>query len=123
MTPTLKANSNHWFKLISLKEDEKGVVSSIFVVENLEGDKEINVLLRDQRSPIVGDKFASRHGQKGVIGGMFKQSDMPFTENGMVPDLIMNPHSIPSRMTVGQWINQAARPETIQQLNNSTIQQ
>lgn len=85
---------------ISLKEDERGVVSSILVVENIDGDKEINVLLRDHRSPIVGDKFASRHGQKGVLGGMFKQSDMPFTENGIVPDLIFSPHSIPGRKTV-----------------------
>lgn len=84
----------------ALKEDEKGVVSSIYVVENLAGDKEVNVLLRDHRMPIVGDKFASRHGQKGVLGALMKQSDMPFTENGIVPDLIFSPHSIPSRKTV-----------------------
>lgn len=85
---------------MALKEDEKGVVSSVFIVENADGDKEINVLLRDQRNPIVGDKFASRHGQKGVIGGIFKQSDLPFSENGIVPDLIFSPHSIPGRKTV-----------------------
>ncbi len=85
---------------LSLKEDEKGVVSSIYMVENQSGEKEINVLLRDQRLPVVGDKFASRHGQKGVVGGLFKQSDMPFTENGIVPDAIFSPHSIPGRKTV-----------------------
>lgn len=84
----------------ALKEDEKGVVSSIYIVENLAGDKEVNVLLRDHRMPIVGDKFASRHGQKGVLGGLMKQADMPFSENGIVPDLIFSPHSIPSRKTV-----------------------
>lgn len=85
---------------VTLKEDEKGVVSSVFVVENLSGDKEVNILLRDQRFPVVGDKLASRHGQKGVIGGLFKQSDMPFTENGIIPDAIFSPHSIPGRKTV-----------------------
>ncbi len=85
---------------LALKEDEKGVVSAIMIVEDSQGDKEVNILLRDYRSPIVGDKFASRHGQKGVIGGLFKQSDLPFTENGHVPDLIFSPHSIPSRKTV-----------------------
>ncbi len=85
---------------MSLKEDEKGVVSSVYLIENNSGEKEVNVLLRHQRLPIVGDKFASRHGQKGVIGALFKQSDMPFTENGIVPDAIFSPHSIPSRKTV-----------------------
>lgn len=85
---------------MALKEDEKGVVSSVMVVENSSGDKEINVLLRDQRSPVVGDKFASRHGQKGVVGGLFKQSDIPFSENGIIPDIIFSPHSIPGRKTV-----------------------
>ncbi len=85
---------------MALKEEEHGTVSSIFVIENSAGDKEVNVLLRDQRSPIVGDKFASRHGQKGIVGGIFKQSDMPFSENGIVPDCIFSPHSIPGRKTV-----------------------
>ncbi len=85
---------------LTLKEDEDGVVSSIYVVENSSGEKEIDVILRTQRSPLVGDKFASRHGQKGVVGALFKQSDMPFTENGIVPDAIFSPHSIPSRKTV-----------------------
>ncbi len=85
---------------LALKEEERGVVSTVLVVENGEGNKEVNVLLREQRSPIVGDKFASRHGQKGVIGGLFSQSEMPFSENGIVPDIIFSPHSIPGRKTV-----------------------
>ena len=85
---------------LALKEEERGVVSSILVVENNSGNKEVNVLLREQRSPLVGDKFASRHGQKGIIGGLFKQSDMPFSENGIIPDIIFSPHSIPGRKTV-----------------------
>jgi len=85
---------------LALREGEQGVVSSIYVIENSSGDKEVNVLLRDQRNPMVGDKFASRHGQKGVIGGVIAGSDMPFSENGTVPDLIFSPHSIPGRKTV-----------------------
>jgi len=85
---------------IVVKENEGGIISNIIVFENGEGDKAVNILLRKQRAPIVGDKFASRHGQKGVIGAMFKQSDMPFSENGIIPDVIFSPHSIPSRKTV-----------------------
>jgi DNA-directed RNA polymerase beta subunit len=85
---------------LALKEDEKGVISTVLIVENQSGDKEVNILLRDHRMPIVGDKFASRHGQKGIIGALFKQSDMPFSENGIIPDAIFSPHSIPGRKTV-----------------------
>ncbi|MFP4401638.1 MAG: DNA-directed RNA polymerase subunit B [Candidatus Nanoarchaeia archaeon] len=85
---------------LALREDEHGVVSAIYIVENQAGEREVNIMLRDNRHPIVGDKFASRHGQKGIVGGMFKQSDMPFSENGIVPDAIFSPHSIPSRKTV-----------------------
>jgi DNA-directed RNA polymerase subunit B len=87
-----------------LKEDEKGRASKIFILENKAGDKEVNVILRDQRIPVVGDKFASRHGQKGIIGGIFKKSDIPFTENGIFPDIITSPHSIPGRKTVSHII-------------------
>ena len=85
---------------LALKEDEYGVVSAVYIVENQAGEKEVDVILRNTREPIVGDKFASRHGQKGVVGATIKQSDMPFTENGIVPDAIFSPHSIPSRKTV-----------------------
>ena len=89
---------------VSVKHGEHGIVDMVVVTENEEGNKLVNVRTRDQRIPEVGDKFASRHGQKGVIGMVVPHADMPFTSKGIIPDIIFSPHSVPSRMTISHLI-------------------
>jgi DNA-directed RNA polymerase subunit B' len=86
---------------VVIRQEETGIVDATFITADAEGNKIIQIRTRDQRIPEMGDKFAAPSGQKGVIGAIVPEADIPFTASGIRPDVIFNPHGLPSRKTVG----------------------
>jgi len=91
-----------------VRYSEKGTVSKVIITESEDGSQLIKVEVRDSRWPEIGDKFSTRHGQKGIIGHVVAPEDMPFTASGIVPDILFSPNGLPKRMTAGHLIEALA---------------
>jgi DNA-directed RNA polymerase beta subunit len=89
---------------VTTKKGQLGYVDKSFISEGEEGFRIAKIRIREERLPAIGDKMASRCGQKGTLGLIIPEEDMPFTADGVRPDLIINPHALPSRMTIGQLV-------------------
>ena len=92
----------------SILSDVTGRVDKVIMYQQRDGERAVKMKLRTLRVPTIGDKFSSRHGQKGTIGMVFSSEDLPWTMDGMVPDIIINPHALPSRMTIAHVLETLA---------------
>tara|TARA_Y100000590_G_scaffold1391_1_gene1767 strand:- start:4388 stop:8089 length:3702 start_codon:yes stop_codon:yes gene_type:complete len=103
---TTTADGKEITKVVGKKANfgTSGIVDKVIVVKNKDGLRTVKIRIRKEKVPGVGDKFASRCGQKGMCGMVLEQWEMPFTKDGMVPDIIINPHAIPTRMTINQLL-------------------
>ena len=95
---------NKHISFVKPKKGQLGYVDKTYISNATKGSRIAKVTIREERVPAIGDKFCSRCGQKGTIGQIIPEEDMPFTSDGIKPDLIINPHALPSRMTIGQMI-------------------
>ena len=101
-------NDPHGFQFKDLSTTHKSAepcrVDGVWQDKNADGYPFVKVRVVSERFPTIGDKFSSRHGQKGTVGMILDECDMPFTSSGLRPDIIMNPHAVPSRMTIAQLL-------------------
>ena len=99
---------------IEPKRGQRGRVDAVYRYATPDGLRGVKIRVAEEREPIIGDKMASRHSQKGTVGIIMREEDMPFTSRGSRPDLIFNPHGIPTRMTVGQFLEAASNKVGLQ---------
>jgi DNA-directed RNA polymerase II subunit RPB2 len=104
VSSTIDQNGEYIDNSVTTKKGQLGYVDKSFISEGEEGFRIGKIRIREERLPAIGDKMASRCGQKGTLGLVIPEEDMPFTADGVRPDLIINPHALPSRMTIGQLI-------------------